>query len=224
MEKDRSEKDDLLNYYTQTKQRIDLNIDMNSMKIIAQTKLTFEVKKEKEKFQNEIPKMLYLHLNGENIYVNDIKILKYNNDNDNKKKDKDGKSISFSDKYMKNLEYKNTSPVCYYKSYLDFLFQNIEELESYKNIKRIEWEIRQKGNLIIKIPKTFYYDDNISKNINNKENIENENNKNYLLIKKIKIIINYILIEKNIGIIFQEFFEYKKDISYIISFQAVQTK
>ena len=190
MEKDRSEKDDLLNYYTQTKQRIDLNIDMNSMKIIAQTKLTFEVKKEKEKFQNEIPKMLYLHLNGENIYVNDIKILKYNNDNDNKKKDKDGKSISFSDKYMKNLEYKNTSPVCYYKSYLDFLFQNIEELESYKNIKRIEWEIRQKGNLIIKIPKTFYYDDNISKSINNKENIENENNKNYLLINILYKIFN----------------------------------
>ena len=217
MDKEKFEKDDLLNYYMQTKQRIDLNIDMNTKKIIGQTKLTFEIKKEKENLIFEMPQMLYLYLNGENIYINNIKILKY--EQDKIKKEKDEKNMSFSDKNMKNLEFKNTSPVCYYKSYLDYLFQNIEELESYKNIKRVEWEIRQKGNLIIKIPKIFYLNENISKDINNKENLEHEsNNCNLLLIKKIKIIINYILIEKNIGIIFQEFNEFKKDISYTICY------
>ena len=202
MENYQFEKDDFLKYYTQTKQRIDLNIDMNSQKIISQTKLVFEPKI--VILYNEIPELLYLHLNSENIYINNIKILKYD---DNIKKEK-----SMNDKNMKYLEYKNNSPVCYYKSYLDYLYQNIEEIDSYKNIKRIEWEIRQKGNIIIKIPKSFcLYNEN-----NNKENIIN--NKNNLLIKKIKIIINYILIEKNVGIIFQEYYEHQKDKSYIICY------
>ena len=216
MDKYTIEKDDLLNYYTQTKQRIDLNIDMNTKKIIGQTKLTFEIKKDKENLKVKMPQILYLYLNGENMYINNIKILK--NEQDKIKKEKDEKNMSFSEKNLKNLEFKNTSPVCYYKSYLDYLFQNIEELDSYKNIKRVEWEIRKKGNLIIKIPKFFYLDENISDNINNKENIEHERYNYNLLIKKIKIIINYILIEKNIGIIFQEFNEYKKDISYTICY------
>ena len=217
MDKENNEKFNLLEYYNQTKQRIDLNIEMNTQKIVAQTKLTFVVKNEKQVVQDEIPESLYLHLNAENIFINNIKI--YNNNIDKINKGSEEKSFSFNEKNMKILEFKNTSPVCYCKSYLDYLFQNIEELDSYKNIKRVEWEIRQKGNLIIKIPKIFYLDENISDKINNKENIENESKgNNLLLIKKIKIIINYILIEKNIGIIFQEFNEYKKDISYTICY------
>ena len=216
MDKENKENNNLLDYYTQTKQRVDLNIDMNNQKIIAQTKLTFILKNEKQTIKDDISEVLYLHLNAENIFINNIKILKNDFEKINKKNDE--KSSSFNEKNMKTLEFKNTSPVCFYKSYLDLLFQNIEELESYKNIKRIEWEIRQKGNLIIKIPKIFYLNENNSKKINNNEKSESENCADNLLIKKIKIIINYTLIEKNIGIIFQEFFELKKDISYIICY------
>ena len=221
MEKFKKEKDDLLKYYTQTKQRIDLNIDMNSQKIIAQTKLTFLFKNEKDNLISDIPDFLYLHLNGENIIINNIKIIKC--DFEKMKKKKDEKSISFNEyKNMKDLEFKYSSPICNYKNYLDNLFQNIEELESYKNIKRIEWEIRQKGNIIIKFPKKLLIEQNNQKNIkkNSNENLVNVNNNNNenLLIKKIKIVINYILIEKNIGIIFQQFNEHQKDKSYIICY------
>ena len=194
MQKSKSNENSFLNYYEQIKQRIDLNIDMNSQKIIAQTKLTFLSKNENFIFPNKIPNFLYLQLNAENIYINDIKIII-----DNNKNKKEGNNINLNE-YMKeeNLEFKNNSPVGYFKNYLDLLYQNIEELESYKNIKRIEWEIRQKGNLNIKIPKKFFIE-NISKNINNNNKKEN------LLNKKIKIIINYLTIEKNIGIIFQSY-------------------
>ena len=197
MEKKEEQNNDLLNYYIQTKQRIDLNIDMDSQKIIAQTKLTFLPKNENYNLNKEIPDYLYLYLNGENIYINNIKILKYEN---NIRKIKEENSISFNEyKNMENLEYNNSSPVGYFKNYLDLLFQNIEEFDSYKNIKRIEWEIRQKGNISIKIPKKYFMKENISKNFkDNNKTIENS-------LIKLKIIINYILIEKNIGIIFQEY-------------------
>ena len=79
-----------------------------------------------------------------------------------------------------NLEFKNSSPYYFYKSYLDQLYENIEEMDSFKNINRVEWEIRQKGNLIIKIPKKYIID-----NLNKKNN-----NGSTFLVKKIKILIN----------------------------------
>ena len=172
MEKKEEQNNDLLNYYIQTKQRIDLNIDMDSQKIIAQTKLTFLPKNENYNLNKEIPDYLYLYLNGENIYINNIKILKYEN---NIRKIKEENSISFNEyKNMENLEYNNSSPVGYFKNYLDLLFQNIEEFDSYKNIKRIEWEIRQKGNISIKIPKKYFMKENISKNFkDNDKTVEN---------------------------------------------------
>ena len=184
MEKKEERLKDLLNYYIQTKQRIDLNIDMDSQKIIAQTKLTFLPKNENNNFNNEIPDNLYLSLNGENIFINNIKILKFEN---NIQKIKEENSISFNEfKNMENLEYNNSSPVGYFKNYLDLLFQNIDEFDSYKNIKRIEWEIRQKGNISIKIPKKFFMKKNISKKIkDNNKNIENS------LIDKINIKLFY---------------------------------
>ena len=164
MDKENKENNNLMDYYTQAKQRVDLNIDMNNQKVIAQTKLTFILKNEKQTIKDDISEVLYLHLNAENIFINNIKILKNVFEKINKKNDE--KSSSFNEKNMKILEFKNTSPVCFYKSYLDLLFQNIEELESYKNIKRIEWEIRQKGNLIIKsiiynIYLNYYYSNKI---------------------------------------------------------------
>ena len=180
MEKKEEQNRDLLNYYMQTKQRIDLNIDMDSQKIVAQTKLTFLPKYENYNLNKEIPDYLYLSLNGENIYINNIKILKYEN---NVKKIKEENSISFNEyKNMENLEYNNSSPVGYFKNYLDLLFQDIEEFDSYKNIKRIEWEIRQKGNISIKIPKKYFIKENNSKKFNKDNNKTIENSLIILLI------------------------------------------
>ena len=188
-----------LNYYTQVKQRIDLKIDMNSQKVIGLTKLKFISRND---IYEEMPESLFLCLNGENMHIKDIKI-----DIDNRKNKDNENNI------LMNLEFKNTSPNYYYKNYLDQLYENIEEIDSFKNINRIEWEIRQKGNLIIKIPKKYIIDKLI-------KNIDEEKNKlnSFFLIKKIKIIINYELIEKNIGIIFQEFYESRKNLLYKICY------
>ena len=229
------ENDNLLKYYTQKKQRIDLNLDMSSQKVIGLTKLTFESKN--EKFE-EIPEYLMLNLNAENIQINSIKM------QNNSKKEKDiqenkgrgGRGCLQRKNLVNNqnsfpLEYKY-SPMTDFKKYLENLYENIEELESFKNINRVEWEIRQKGNLSIIIPKKYLIDESIDlNNINmsvipsNKSNdntdksINNENQKiNNNFIHKIKIIINYKLIEKSAGIIFQEFYESRTDTSYTICY------
>ena len=230
------ELDNLSKYYTQKKQRIDLYLDMNSHKVVGLTKLTFEAKNE---IFEEIPEFLTLDLNGENIDINYVKMQK------NSKKGKEfqenigrggrngrPKNIAESQNLIP-LEFKTCSPNNY-KNYLYDLYENIEELESFKNINRVEWEIRQKGNLKIKIPKKYIIDknaeinnnsafnknnDNLEKNLNENNNEkQNSLNINNNLIKKIKIIINYKLIEKNIGIIFQEFYESRTDTSYTICY------
>ena len=230
------ELDNLSKYYTQKKQRIDLYLDMNSHKVVGLTKLTFEAKNE---IFEEIPEFLTLDLNGENININYVKMQK------NSKKGKEfqenmgrggrngrPKNIAENQNLIP-LEFKTCSPNNY-KNYLYDLYENIEELESFKNINRVEWEIRQKGNLKIKIPKKYIIDknaeinnnsafnknnDNLEKNLNENNNEkQNSLNINNNLIKKIKIIINYKLIEKNIGIIFQEFYESRTDTSYTICY------
>ena len=230
------ELDNLSKYYTQKKQRIDLYLDMSSHKVVGLTKLTFEAKNE---IFEEIPEFLTLDLNGENININYVKMQK------NSKKGKEfqenmgrggrngrPKNIAENQNLIP-LEFKTCSPNNY-KNYLYDLYENIEELESFKNINRVEWEIRQKGNLKIKIPKKYIIDknaeinnnsafnknnDNLEKNLNENNNEkQNSLNINNNLIKKIKIIINYKLIEKNIGIIFQEFYESRTDTSYTICY------
>ena len=230
------ELDNLSKYYTQKKQRIDLYLDMNSHKVVGLTKLTFEAKNE---IFEEIPEFLTLDLNGENIDINYVKMQK------NSKKGKEfqenigrggrnGRPKNLAENQnLIQLEFKTCSPNNY-KNYLYNLYENIEELESFKNINRVEWEIRQKGNLKIKIPKKYIIDknaeinnnsafnknnDNLEKNLNENNNEkQNSLNINNNLIKKIKIIINYKLIEKNIGIIFQEFYESRTDTSYTICY------
>ena len=229
------ENDNILKYYTETKQRIDLYLDMTSQKVVGLTKLSFESKNE---MFEEIPDFLTLYLNAENIKINYVKM-----QNNSKKETESqenmgrggrggGQKYFGANQNLIPLEFKNASPDDY-KNYLNDLYENIEDLESFKNLNRVEWEIRQKGNLTIKIPKKYLIDKNISsnnissnynknsdntdKNINNneKENILNKNNN---LIHKIKIIINYKLIEKSIGIIFQEFYESRTDTSYTICY------
>ena len=171
--------ENLLKYYNQKKQRIDLDIDMNLEKVIGLTKLTFLVNEKSEKVKK--PDYFILCLNAENIFINKIKIQRI------LKSEKDNKN----NENIFDLSFKNSSPSKYYKNYLDQLYSNIEELESFKNINRIEWEIRQKGNLEIKIPKKYV--------------TEEKDENSLILSEKIKIIINYELVEKNIGIIFQQF-------------------
>jgi len=229
------EVDNLSKYYTQIKQRIDLYLDMNAQKVVGLTKLTFEAKNE---IYEEIPENLNLYLNAENININYIKLQKNSKKEIQENIGRPGrgtmpKNIS-SNQNLIPLEYTNSSTYDY-KKYLKDFYENIEDLESFKNINRIEWEIRKQGNLIIKIPRKYIIDKNISinnnsapnknddnmdKNINNKNNNEKQNllNKNNNLIQKIKIIINYKLIEKNIGIIFQEYYESRTDTSYTICY------
>ncbi len=227
------EKENLLKYYTQSKQRIDLNLDMSSQSVIGLTKLTFESKNE---IFEEIPEFLTLNLNAENFQINSIKMQnntkKEKNNQENRARGGRGglQKNSANNQSLIPLEFKYSS-IIDFKKYLNNLYENIEELESFKNLNRIEWEIRQKGNLSIRIPKKYLIDkdidinninavssnkgnDNLDKNINN----ENQNIINNNLIHKIKIIINYKLIEKSIGIIFQEFYEPRTDTSYTICY------
>ena len=198
------EKENFLTYYAQTKQRIDLNIDMNLEKVVGQTKLTFILNKE---IIQQFPENLFLYLNAENMFINNIK-MQINDELLEEKK------INNQYNNLIELQFTNSSPYYLYKNYLDQLYGNIEELESFKNINRVEWEIRQKGNLIIRIPNKLI--------ISKKRNIKKENDSiiknNMKIIQKMKIIINYELIEKNIGIIFQEFYETKIDNYYKICY------
>jgi len=181
--------ENLLKHYNQKKQRIDLDIDMNLEKVFGLTKLTFSLNEKLEKAKK--PDYFFLYLNAENIHINSIKIQKISK---NEKGNKVNENII-------DLSFKNSSPYLYYKNYLDQLYYNIEELESFKNINRIEWEIRQKGNLEIKIPKKYI--------------TEEKDGNSLIFCEKIKLIINYELVEKNIGIIFQQF---KADNSYKICY------
>ena len=228
------ESDNFTKYYTQKKQRIDLYLDMNTQKIVGLTKLTFEAKNQ---IISEIPEFLNLYLNAENINVNYVKIQKnfknekYYHDNIGRGGRGGGHKNISQEQNLISLEFKNSSPNDY-KNYLNELYENIEDLESFKNLNRVEWETRQKGNLSIKIPKNFIIDknieidnsintnknyENLDKNLINNEN-QNSLNKNNNLVQKIKIIINYKLIEKDIGIIFQEFYESRTDTSYTICY------
>jgi hypothetical protein len=148
---------------------------------------------------------------------------------------KDGKEQGGREREIKNSEEnKKSIPLEYnyiltndYKKYLDELYENIEEIESFRNLNRVEWEIRKKGNLSISIPKKYIIDNTIPNNPNednsvlNDDNLDkNNNNKKNgaMIISELKIIISYKLLEKNIGIIFQEFYESRTDKRYTLCY------
>ena len=154
--------DNLLKYYTQKKQRIDLYLNMNSQKVAGLTKLIFESKNE---IFEEIPEILTLYLNAENMKINHVQ-MKNTSKKDKEFQENMGKGVKGSG--QKNLasninliplEFKNFSTYDY-KNYLNDLYENIEDLESFKNLNRVEWETRQKGNLAIKIQKKYLIDKN----------------------------------------------------------------
>ena len=211
-----------LKFYSQKKQRIDLYIDMSTQKVLGFTKLIFRPKPE---IKDEIPEFFSLYLNCENMAINSVKLDKSEKISD-ESMDKGGRDgdmkINGEKKNLIHLEYKNTS-INDYKKYLDELYENIEDVESFKNLNRIEWEMRKKGNLIITIPNKYIIDnsdkdilnnDNLGLNDDNPENNNNIKKNGTTLIPELKIIINYNLLEKNIGIIFQEFYESRTETMY----------
>ena len=212
----------LQRFYIQKKQRIDLYIDMSTQNVLGFTKLIFKPKSE---IKDEIPEFLSLYLNCENMAINSVKLDKSQKVSD-ESMDQGGRDcgmkINGEKKIIIPLGYKNTA-IDDYKKYLEELYENIEDVESFKNLNRIEWEARKKGNLIITIPKKYIID-NSSKDITNNDisalnddNSEKNNNikKNGTsLIQDLKIIINYNLLEKNVGIIFQEFYESRTETTY----------
>ena len=218
--------DNFLRFYTQKKQRIDLYLDMPTQKVIGFTKLNFKAKSD---IKDEIPEVLNLFLNCENMNIISVKL-------DKKVKiSKDGKEQGGREREIKNSEEnKKSIPLEYnyiltndYKKYLDELYENIEEIESFRNLNRVEWEIRKKGNLSISIPKKYIIDNTIPNNPNednsvlNDDNLDkNNNNKKNgaMIISELKIIISYKLLEKNIGIIFQEFYESRTDKRYTLCY------
>ena len=212
----------LQRFYIQKKQRIDLYIDMSTQNVLGFTKLIFKPKSE---IKDEIPEFLSLYLNCENMAINSVKLDKSQKVSD-ESMDQGGRDcgmkINGEKKIIIPLGYKNTA-IDDYKKYLEELYENIEDIESFKNLNRIEWEARKKGNLIITIPKKYIID-NTTKDITNNDisalnddNSEKNNNikKNGTsLIQDLKIIINYNLLEKNVGIIFQEFYESRTETTY----------
>ena len=218
--------DNFLRFYTQKKQRIDLYLDMPTQKVIGFTKLNFKAKSD---IKDEIPEVLNLFLNCENMNIISVKL-------DKKVKiSKDGKEQGGREREIRNSEEnKKSIPLEYnyiltndYKKYLDELYENIEEIESFRNLNRVEWEIRKKGNLSISIPKKYIIDNTIPNNPNednsvlNDDNLDkNNNNKKNgaMIISELKIIISYKLLEKNIGIIFQEFYESRTDKRYTLCY------
>ena len=212
----------LLRFYSQKKQRIDLYIDMSTQNVLGFTKLIFKPKSE---IKDEIPEFLSLYLNCENMAINSVKLdksQKVSDDSIDQGGRDCGKKINGEKKIIIPLGYKNTT-IDDYKKYLEELYENIEDIESFKNLNRIEWEARKKGNLIITIPKKYIIDNN-SKDITNNDNLalnddNSEKNNNIKkngtsLIQDLKIIINYNLLEKNVGIIFQEFYESRTETTY----------
>ena len=170
-------------YYTQTKQRIDINIETSLPKVTAITKLTF-IKKDIPPTQlqtstSQIPPLsatpktssLLLKLNCENIMITQITLNK-----------------------TTTLSYTNSNPF-YTKHYLNSLYSNIEEMESFKNINRVEWEIKNEGPLQITIPYN-----SISS------------------LSKICIFIEYELVENDLGILFHQFYDEKNDIEHTVCY------
>lgn len=70
-----------LEYYKQSKQRVDIDIDFQNKKILGKTNLTFLLKEETK--SSKLPETLILKLNSDNMIVKSTNILLYSNSNTN---------------------------------------------------------------------------------------------------------------------------------------------
>lgn len=71
----------ILDYYKQSKQRVDIEIDFESKKIIGKTNLTFLLKEENKSAKQ--PETLILKLNSDNMIIKSTNILLYDKSNTN---------------------------------------------------------------------------------------------------------------------------------------------
>ena len=127
-----------LKYFTQKKQRIDLYIDMSTQNVKGFTKLIFTAKPD---IKDEIPEFLSFYLNAENMAINSVKLdknMKISEESiDQGGRDGEIKNLGEKKKLIP-LDYKITSTSDYNK-YLDELYKNIDDIESFKNLNRVEW-------------------------------------------------------------------------------------
>ena len=92
--------DNFLRFYTQKKQRIDLYLDMSTQKVVGITKLNF---KPKSDIKDEIPEVLNLFLNCENMNIISVKL-----DKTAFQKFKQGR---MGNKKKRKFEYSNTKRI-----------------------------------------------------------------------------------------------------------------
>jgi hypothetical protein len=178
------ERNNFLDYYKQIKQRIDIDIDFNRKALIGKTKLTYlNISKEISS------KRLLLKLNAENMNIKSIGIYKSNT---NTNEAQQNKTI------ITPLAYRYIYPGDVI-SYLKEIYHPIEDIESFKNLNRLEWENKSLGNLEIDIDTAMLY--------------EGES-----FVNKFKIIVEYELDTNYIGVIFQTFYDEKMDLEHTICY------
>jgi hypothetical protein len=185
------EKLNFLDYYRQTKQRIDIDVDIDRKGIMGKTKLTYVhgFSKDTSEFEG---KRFYIRLNAENMFIKSIAAYQPSSAMSDI-----GESIADN---LKPLSYRYLHPSDV-QSYLKDLYQPIEDVESFKNVNRIEWEQRSLGNLEIDIDSSYLID-STSGNVN----------------PKFKIIIEYQVEETYIGAIFQSYYDEKIDLEHTICY------
>jgi hypothetical protein len=173
-----------LDYYRQSKQRIDVEIDVNRKAILGKTKLTYVLN---IKDPQEVVGRVYLRLNAENMNIKSVST--YRSDSVMSDIGEETARLSYTYIHPSDIQ-----------GYLNDLYLPIEDLESFKNVNRIEWENRSLGNLEIDFGTSILLDSS-GKYVN-----------------KFKIIIEYEVDDTYIGAVFQSFYDEKIDFEHTICY------
>ncbi len=238
----------LLDYYKQSKQRADIEIDFKNKKILGKTNLTFLLKEEMGLSKH--PENIILKLNSDNMIIKSANILLYNKNNN-----------LISNENLNNINKDNIYPNN--NSFISVanpnLIQDIKkhsDNENYLNpsgnnenriIKNLKFGYVNPDNYVEYL-KSLYHCVEDSESIKNLNRIEWENKIDGSLIleipylfliesslismsddqngdkcvnkmqEKIKIIIEYELYTNYAGIIFQDFYDEKIDSEYDVCY------
>jgi hypothetical protein len=168
------------------KQRVDIELDFQNKKVIGKTKMSFHVKN-----LEELNESVLLNVNSENMFIN--KVFIYNNISSEPMTA--ASEVTTSNQNLKFF-YQSPEKTIFY---LDEIYLNIEDIDSFKNLNRVELENRTFSSLEIEITKAHLL-------------------QAYNLNKPFKIVIEYELDEKYIGIVFQTFYDEKLDTEYDICY------
>jgi len=188
----------LLDYYKQSKQRVDIDIDFQRKKIIGKTNLTFLLKDENKTIKH--PELLNLKLNAENMIIKSISIVLYNkcfiniNSYQNVNNiDKQYSTIINDNNKENNNEFLNNNVISIANPNLKFT-KNLDSYANPKNIANIDQNIpnmetkydndcKEKSSKSVKNLKYAYinpenyieYLNNLYLNVEDSESIKNLN-------------------------------------------------